>query len=103
MKFTVEIFSPAGERLHHVPGLDRHAARRVVTLGRRKLDAAYIHRDDTVLSFKPYRRDPFSKERAKYWSAGPARLSNTQIEAAAKRFEDDGEHDNAATIRSMKR
>ena len=52
---------------------------------------------------RAYRPDPFAVERGNYHGTSTARLSNIQVESAAKRFEDDGEAQNAAEMRALKK
>ena len=92
--FTVTRFDRQGRPVDTLSGLPRDTCDRSHMGG-----GTYVHLDDTELVFKPYRQtDPYRTERQDYLSPGRPRLSNSQILAAAKRFEADGEMDNAVNM-----
>ena len=64
------------------------------------LGASYVYDETRRLVFKPYRR-PRPPEYSRYEPTNTRRLSRPQIESAAKRFELDGEHENAASMRAL--
>ena len=65
------------------------------------LGASYLIEPETELKFRPYRRDHFAIERRRCESPGRAHMNRAEIIAAARRFEADGEMDNAHNMLSL--
>ena len=84
-EWTVTIFDRKRRQVNRVFGLKRGQAAMLAEESRLPGGATYVHLTATKLNFKPYRRDPFATEKAKYWGVSNRKLSNKQIEAAAKR------------------
>ena len=100
MTFNVTIFNSHGTEVLTAAPTTENAAWKLAEEKRPPGGASYIHAGP--LKFRaPYRRNTFATEQAYYCGTSTRRLSNLQIEAAAKRFEMDGEHDNAANIREL--
>ena len=88
--FTVTRFDRQGRLISTRTGQPREQLDNVHNGG-----GTYVHLDDTELKFKPHHLgQPSLRPRP----ASTRRLSNLQILAAAKRFEADGEMDNAVNM-----
>lgn len=99
--YAVTLFEPGGAGLT-IPCDDNQEARTFADTFRPLHGASYVHDEARELVFKPYKQTGFSRsELLRHGPTGTRRHGPAQIEAAAKRFENDGEHKNAAQMREL--
>ena len=99
-KYAVSLFNRWGSLTHMANNLDNRTARDLADSTRPAGGASYVHDETKPLKFKTYKR-PRPREFTLYESTSNRRLTAKQIELAAKRFELDGEHENAANMRAL--
>jgi len=99
MRYALTLFTQDG-RSDFCLNLDRETALEMAASMRPERGASYVHDETRRLTFKPYRMgQPSLRPRPN----STRRLNAKQIEAAACRMDEEGEHENAANMRALAR